>query len=272
MSDQQTIHERMATILAELPAIGKDTRNEQQNFMFRSHDHVLNALNPLLAKHRVFVVPNVLDRVVAQRQTARGSVMFEVNLHVGYRFYGPLGDYVEASAWGEGTDMGDKATNKAMTMAFKNVLNQAFAISTAETIDSDSLTPDESVKASQVSARNTGRSPAAPTEAAAPSSHGSDSGAAAPTPGVIGDGNGFAASRADAPTDGGDPAKVLISFGKHAKDGPVPLGDLPRSYLEWLWDKYEPRTTDQKRVKAAAGILIGAGGPAPAALDEDIPF
>ena len=39
--------------------------------------------------------------------------------------------------------MGDKATNKAMTMAFKNVLNQAFAISSAEFGDADGETPEE---------------------------------------------------------------------------------------------------------------------------------
>lgn len=145
-----SIYKRMAAILSELPAIGKGQWNEQQRFHFRGHDDVLNALNPLLAKHDVFVVPEVLDRVTGQRTTARGSIMFEVNLLVGYRFYGPDGDHVFASAWGEGTDVGDKATNKAMTMAFKNVLNQAFAISTSETVDSDGQTPEESIEKNEV--------------------------------------------------------------------------------------------------------------------------
>lgn len=139
----RTVHERMIAVLAELPAIGKDQRNEQQQFMFRGHDDILNALNPLLAKHGVYVVPAVLDRATAQRATQRGGVMYEVNLHVMYRFYGAGGDYIEASTWGEGTDSGDKATNKAMTMAFKNVLSQAFAISSAENVDSDAETPEE---------------------------------------------------------------------------------------------------------------------------------
>ena len=141
-----TIHERMAAILAELPPIGKNQKNTQQNFMFRGHDDVLNALNPLLAKHGVIVLPDVLERITDQRTTAKGSVMFEVNLHVRYTFYGAGGDSITASTWGEGTDMGDKATNKAMTMAFKNVLNQAFAISNAENIDSDSKADEPTVK------------------------------------------------------------------------------------------------------------------------------
>lgn len=137
-----TIHQRIAAILAELPSIGKDAHNSQQNFDYRSHDTVLNALNPLLAKYGVFVVPTVLDRKTGERETSGGKTMYEVNLHVRYRFYGPGGDHVEGSAWGEGTDMGDKSTNKAMTMAFKNVLAQVFAVATAE-YDTDATSPEE---------------------------------------------------------------------------------------------------------------------------------
>jgi hypothetical protein len=143
-----TIHERLVAILSELPAIGKTQRNEQQKFMYRGHDDVLNALNPLLAKHGVFVVPDVLHRLEGRRETRSGGVMYEVNLHVGYTFYGAGGDFVRASAWGEGTDSGDKSTNKAMTMAFKNVLAQVFAVSTAEgaSYDTDQHSPEETVR------------------------------------------------------------------------------------------------------------------------------
>lgn len=141
-----TIHQRMVAILEELPAIGKDARNEQQKFMYRSHDAVLNALNPLMAKHGVFVVPHVLERQTDRRETRSGGVMYEVNLHVQYTFYASDGSSVQASAWGEGTDSGDKSTNKALTMAFKNVLAQAFAISTADTIDADEHTPEETIR------------------------------------------------------------------------------------------------------------------------------
>lgn len=140
------IHVLLGRILAELPAIGKTQRNVQQNFDFRGHDDVMNALNPLLAKYGVFVMPFVLERVTDQRTTSKGSTMYEVNLHVRFRFYGPAGDYVEASGWGEGTDMGDKSTSKAMTMAFKYVLAAVLAISTAETIDTDGTSVEETVR------------------------------------------------------------------------------------------------------------------------------
>ncbi len=140
-----TIHERMIAILADLPAIGKTQRNTQQNFMYRGHDDVLNALNPLLAEHGVFVVPDVVERIEGRREVSGGRVMFEVNLHVEFTFWGAGGDFVQASGWGEGTDMGDKSTNKAMTAAFKYVIAQAFAISTAENQDADGQTPEETI-------------------------------------------------------------------------------------------------------------------------------
>ena len=136
-NDQRSVYQRMIAIIDELPAIGKTQRNEQQNFMFRGHDDVMNALNPLLAKHGVFILPHVMERIVATRQTSRGSTMYEVNLHVEFSFWGARGDRIKASGWGEGTDMGDKATSKAMTMAFKYVIGQAFALATAEMSDSD---------------------------------------------------------------------------------------------------------------------------------------
>ena len=138
-----SVYQRMLSIIEELPAIGKDQRNQQQNFMYRGHDDVLNALNPLLAKHGVFIVPHVIDRNTDVRQTSGGKAMYEVNLHVEFTFYGEGGDSFKASAWGEGTDMGDKSTNKAMTMAFKNVIAQAFAVSTAESYDTDGQTPED---------------------------------------------------------------------------------------------------------------------------------
>lgn len=249
-----SIHERMASILGELPAIGKVQHNTQQNFMFRGHDDVLNALNPLLAKHQVFVVPSVLDRATAQRQTAKGSVMFEVNLLVSYRFYGPVGDFVEASAWGEGTDMGDKATNKAMTMAFKNVLNQAFAINTQETIDSDAYSPEETVS----------QSAAVPTVVGGPSSDGNRSG---PTHSEA-DAHGLQSSRADnvgaTPGDASDKQKAMIR--RLAKKLNLPAGDVDALGKREASAKIE----ELLAVEAGTADAVAVGGGS--SDDDSIPF
>lgn len=143
------IFERISQIMGELPAIGKNQRNKQQDFNFRGVDDVLNALNPLLAKYSVFFAPECLERIAAQRTTRSGTVMYEVNLHVQYTFWTDDGSHFTTSAWGEGTDMGDKATNKAMTLAEKNVLCQVFAINTEDNADPDSGTPEETTSRTQ---------------------------------------------------------------------------------------------------------------------------
>lgn len=139
-----SVHQLLGIIVGELPAVGKNQRNASQGFNFRGIDDVLNVLNPILSKYGVFFVPDVVERVYTQRATSKGGVMHAVDLHVRYTFYGPGRDSVTGSVWGEGTDSGDKATNKAMTMAMKNILFQVFAISTDE-VDPDAGHPEETV-------------------------------------------------------------------------------------------------------------------------------
>lgn len=136
--DKPSIYVLMGEALAELPAIGKDSYNPQQKFAFRGIDDVLVALNPVLSHKGIFIMPTVLERTEGTRTTNSGGTMYVVNLKVQFDFYGPRGDHVSAVGQGEGTDMGDKATPKAMTGAFKYVLFQAFAIATKEAAEADS--------------------------------------------------------------------------------------------------------------------------------------
>lgn len=144
MSDARTIHERMIAILAEMPAIGKDRVNQQQNFKFRGIDDMVDALEPLLAKHGVFYLPKALERRDQERTTSSGKSLYVCLLHVEFTFYGLAGDHVVASAWGEGSDSGDKATSKAHTMAQKSCLMEAFNIRTQDSVDPDAETAEAS--------------------------------------------------------------------------------------------------------------------------------
>ena len=145
MSDHPNVQQAIAAVIDQLPPIGKDSFNQQQGFAFRGVDTVVAELKPLLAKHGVIIVPDAIERIYGQRPTRSGGVMHEVNLHVKYRIYGPAGDFVEASAWGEGTDSGDKATNKAMTGAYKYMLFQLFAVADSAA-DADGTTAEETVR------------------------------------------------------------------------------------------------------------------------------
>jgi len=59
-------------------------------------------------------------------------------LKIKYKFMASDGSYVTATVIGEGMDSGDKAANKAMSIAHKYALFQVFAVATEDLIDPDS--------------------------------------------------------------------------------------------------------------------------------------
>lgn len=135
----RSIYERVHAILSELPAIGKNSQapGAMGGYKFRGIEDITAALKPLLAKHGVFMVPTVVNRVDTERQTANGKALYVVDLLVRFTFYDIAGHDrfpggFNAEVWGQGSDSGDKATQKAMTSAFKTMLGITFCISDAE--------------------------------------------------------------------------------------------------------------------------------------------
>ena len=143
------IYEAIPAIMDEIGHIGKEKRNQQQGFMFRGIDQVMNTMKPLLAKHGVFVVPEVMDRQREERTTKSGSNLIYSILTVRYHFCASDGSEVTATTVGEGMDSADKASNKAMAIAFKYACFQVFCIPTEEIAkdDPDNYSQEESVRA-----------------------------------------------------------------------------------------------------------------------------
>ena len=141
MSEQpKGIYQAMAAIAAEIGAIGKDKRCTQgASFAYRGIDDVYNALNPIMAKHGVFVLPIAGERTTDQRQTKTGGIMEIVVMRMTYKFCHADGSYVEAVTVGQAMDSGDKATNKAMAIAHKYAILQAFCIPTEDMEDPDAV-------------------------------------------------------------------------------------------------------------------------------------
>lgn len=131
------IYETIAAVMGEIGAIGKDSKNAQQGFMFRGIDAVMNAINPALIKYKLFIVPEVLEQTREERQTSKGGTLIYSIIKVRYTFYAEDGSSVSAVVIGEGMDSGDKATNKALSIAFKYACFQVFCIPTEEMKDPD---------------------------------------------------------------------------------------------------------------------------------------
>ena len=135
---------RVQAALAEV-GIKKNQRNKDQGFDFRGIDDVYNTLAPLLAKNSLVVIPRVTSRTVTQYTTGRGTLMFNVAVIVRYEIASAIdGSRTFAIAPGEASDSGDKATNKAMSAAYKYMMFQLFCIP-IDVLDADASTPPEAV-------------------------------------------------------------------------------------------------------------------------------
>ena len=133
----QNIYQSISAIIDDIGAVGKDRVNNGQGWKFRGIDDVMNAIHPLFAKHKVFVVPQVLEQTREERTSKNGGCTLYSICRIKYTFYAEDGSFVEATTVGEGMDYGDKATNKAMAIAFKYALFQTFCIPTEDMTDPD---------------------------------------------------------------------------------------------------------------------------------------
>lgn len=138
------IYEAIGSIMKKGVAIGKEKRNQQQNFMYRGIDDVMNVFQPLMSEAGIFMVPEVLEAKREERQSSRGGNLIYSILKVRYTFYAEDGSSVSAVVIGEGMDSGDKASNKAMAVAMKYAMFQTFCIPTEEMPDPDAETPPPS--------------------------------------------------------------------------------------------------------------------------------
>jgi hypothetical protein len=137
------VYEKIAAVTAELSKIGisKDSKNQSQGYAFRGIDAVYGALSPLLSKHGLCILPRVTDRQVIERQNRQGTALFYVTLTVEFDFVAAEdGSKHTVITVGEAMDSGDKASNKAMSAAYKYAAFQAFCIPTEGDNDADSQT------------------------------------------------------------------------------------------------------------------------------------
>lgn len=129
------IYKAINKVMSEVGFIGKDSKNQSQGFKYRGIDAVMNALNPALIRNGVFAVPEVLEQTREERTNSKGTTLIYSIMKIRYRFYAEDGSNVECVVIGEGMDSGDKASNKAMSVAFKYACFQTFCIPTEEMMD-----------------------------------------------------------------------------------------------------------------------------------------
>ncbi len=139
------VYAAISNVQAELSVTGveKARKNTAQGYSFRSIDDFYNALAPLLAKYKLCILPRMVGRTHEERQTAKGAVLFYVTVDAEFDFVSATdGSKHTIKTFGEAMDSADKATNKAMSAAWKYAVMQAFCIPTEGDSDADASHPD----------------------------------------------------------------------------------------------------------------------------------
>lgn len=133
---------RVQSALSEI-GISKARKNTAQGYAFRGIDDVYAALSPILAKVGLCILPRVIHREMREQTTAKGTMLFYVSVHVEFDLVSADdGSRHTIATWGEAQDSGDKATNKAMSAAYKYACFMAFCIPTEGDNDADATTHD----------------------------------------------------------------------------------------------------------------------------------
>ena len=135
----------LRAILAVATAIGesgiaKGRRNQQQGYNFRGIDDIYNAL--------IRSIRGLAFHLAAHaRAHARGAhgegggALFYVTVTAEFDFTASAdGSFRTVRTYGEAMDAADKATNKAMSAAYKYAVMQTFAIPTEGDNDADAAT------------------------------------------------------------------------------------------------------------------------------------
>lgn len=157
------VYQAICAIAGEMAkdGISKGRKNQQQGYNFRGIDDVYNALAPMLARNSLVILPRMVGREVTERQTTKGGNLFYVTVEAEFDFVSAEdGSKHTVRTFGEAMDSADKATNKAMSAAYKYAAFQTFCIPTEGDNDADATThevaarPAFNVQKAEASLRN----------------------------------------------------------------------------------------------------------------------
>jgi hypothetical protein len=107
-----------------MEGVEKGGYNSAQKFKFRGIEQLTSACAPIFKEVGIVVVPEM--RLIERAQQPDKG--YRAVVEASYHFYAEDGSFVTATTIGEGVDSYDKATNKAMSAAFKYALLQTLCI------------------------------------------------------------------------------------------------------------------------------------------------
>jgi len=141
----QHVYVALNEVVSDISKVGlAKTRENTQGprFKFRGIDELMNLVSPIFAQRKLLVLPTVVAREQTERTSGNGNALFSVVLRVEFTFVSAVdGSKHVVTTFGEAFDSGDKATNKAMSAAYKYALLQSLCIPVeGEGVDADAET------------------------------------------------------------------------------------------------------------------------------------
>jgi hypothetical protein len=140
-----SVYQAISNVTAELArsGIGKTKRNTQQGFAYRGVDDVMQALAAALPKCGLVMLPRVTNRTERAAPSKSGGTIYTVILDVEWDLVSTVdGTLHTIVVQGESMDSGDKATNKALSAAYKYAAVLAFSIPLEGIEDADAHSPE----------------------------------------------------------------------------------------------------------------------------------
>lgn len=138
------VYSAISAITAELAETGipKNHTNARDRYAYRSIDDVTACLAPLVARHKLCILPRVIDRTSTEHAGLGDALLTQVALKVAFDLVSARdGSSHTVEAYGEALDNSDKATSKAMSSAFKQMILQAFCVPSAGAEDAEAQSP-----------------------------------------------------------------------------------------------------------------------------------
>lgn len=130
--------EAMTEILAKI-GIAKEKGNTREiQYNFRGIDDIRNNTSPLMKECALAIIPAMAERAEKERHTKNGTLALWVTLRVDFRVYNTISkEHIEVPIYADAVDYSDKATQKAMSQAYKVLAINLFNIPTEGEQDTD---------------------------------------------------------------------------------------------------------------------------------------
>lgn len=144
-----TLGEAIQAVMQEISYIQKE-KSPNLQYSHASEAAIVGKCHGACAKNGISIVPTNCEQVHRESyKTEKGKSMNLVVVRMSYTMiHAHSADRITIVSMGEGSDVGDKSTAKAITIAYKYALRQAFMLETGN--DPDEVPSSESERKSEL--------------------------------------------------------------------------------------------------------------------------